>query len=158
MNAKTRLIAAIIAALGLTASGSFAATDSTYTTGSNWQGEGIFSLVGKMGAGNPLQPRSGIILAASGRGKDGNKAEDDGVDAPDAPDELDCDVDELTGIAFCVPSVSLQPAGAILLAASGRGKDGTKPEDDGVDAPDAPDELDCDVDELTGIAFCIPSV
>ena len=108
MNAKTQLIAAIVAAFGLTASASFATTDSNYTASSGLQGEGIFSPAGRTGADNPLQPSSAMILAASGRGKDGTKPEDDGVDAPDAPDapdELDCDVDELTGIAFCVPSV-----------------------------------------------------
>ena len=96
MNTKTQLTLAVIAALGLTATNALATAKSTQAISASWQGTEIYSSQ----AAEMAKPFA--LLAAKGRGKDGNKPEDNGVDAPDA---LDCDVNEDTGIELCIPSV-----------------------------------------------------
>ena len=95
MHTKTKLTTALIAAVGLTAStASFAAIDASRTTWTSWQDLGGSSIVHQ--------------VAAKGRG-----GRDDVIERPtcdDRSDDLAC-----------------------ILADKGRGKDGTKPEDNGVD-------------------------
>jgi len=97
MHPKTKLIAAFIAAFGLSASGTFAATDSTQAGWSSWQGKEISISavqVAKQGRGrddvieHPVCDDRGddlaCVLAAKGRG-----GRDDGVEHPNCDDHGD---------------------------------------------------------------------
>lgn len=81
MHTRAMLIAALLAALGLSASSAFASTASSEAS---WTaGVGAGTLTGF------------DLIASSGRGKDGDKQEDDGADAPDDDEDVNlpgCDV------------------------------------------------------------------
>lgn len=101
MITKTKLAAALFAALGIAASGAFAATDASRASWTSWQDRDTANAVGqlaKKGRGgrddvieHPTCDDHGndlaCALASKGRGKDGKKPEDNGVDAPDACDD-----------------------------------------------------------------------
>ncbi len=144
MHTKTRLALALLAALGLTCTGALATTNSMPADPEKLQ---------SMDITQPFGPRAEPVAK-----RGGTKPEDDGVMCDD--DQVDntlCVIGRRGGTMMedddgfddngvdTLPHALIQRDG-VQVAEKGRGKDGGKPEDDGVDLDDA-----CDDNGIDGI-------
>lgn len=142
MLTKTRLSLAVLTALGLSCASAFAMTNSMPADPDKVQSMDIQHPFGSLAT----------PLAKTGRGEDGTKPEDDDPMCDDPiGDNTPCVIGRRGGTLpedddgfddngiDPLPHASL-PIGGVLVAEKGRGKDGTKPEDDGIDLDDGCDD------------------